>query len=772
MKDGLRYKHQFVNVEGKTVTTYIYDTYIQIEDDDVVQTLDLIEADDPLHLSTVDNDEEKFTPIKAKRLTIRFLSTQSYNIGTFSSGPDDRFKVTSQIENTIIFYGFLSLNNNREGWMPHSNVVTLIATDKLGALKDIDWTTDLGENPEGKYRIAEIVALCLKKTGLSLPIKVVNNVRHGSGVRTFEARFDSILNEIMVDEETDFFYENQEFTVTGTFNNNSTFHASAVTVGGGVTAIGVDENITTTEIAVAAVFTDTSSGHLYDKIYLDAKTFEKEIGLSEDCYTVLEKILKEDCFITQWLGEWWIMRVDEFEDTQIYVTEFNSDGDFVEFEAATTYNKTIGPDDDLWFSHEQTEITQDREHGFVKEEFEFETPLEIVCNIDFARGDLITEVSETQKHFELECWTLYRNVPPATPIGNEAYIRKIYSDTGYEVENFAVIDIGDTNDFYYLESEPIYVQESDRFDFNVDLKYNGQVLTGAGPFSTNAAQIRLYAEDGTRYTFNAGTSVDEAREWTLASSDFSTGSEYYVIEGDGDDDDTIWRSVSQYGTARDTTIPKSGYLTILLIASRKTNEFETHFGNLTFDYIPFVDGVYRKLRGQYHRIDRAVIQYEDEKETGYLAKREGQVYISDSPKPLYKGSMYFLSDSSYKLSHHFYLKSVLGSGEPTDDRYHPFGYIQVFSVWNQFRNANSIFYYKLNGGYEGSTATGFLENPPDLLHKFSINEDDPMSSGRYFMLLTFDHDLKLCESTGTLIEVYRTDLKKYGDVYEFKYKSE
>jgi hypothetical protein len=84
------------------------------------------------------------------------------------------------------------------------------------------------------------------------------------------------------------------------------------------------------ETAAAAVFLDYNSQfHWYDVVYLDAKTFESEIGESENCYTVLEKILGEDCFITQWKGNWWIFRLDEMENNPVYVAEFDLVGTYI-----------------------------------------------------------------------------------------------------------------------------------------------------------------------------------------------------------------------------------------------------------------------------------------------------------------------------------------------------------------------------------------------------------------------------------------------------------
>lgn len=97
----------------------------------------------------------------------------------------------------------------------------------MGLLKEKPLTLDGGANPTGKLWIAYWINLCLKKTGLNLPLIVHNNVRP---------------------------------YLDGTFLD--------------------------------------ASHHLYSDIFLDAKTFEKQIGESEDCYTVLEKILDKDCFFS------------------------------------------------------------------------------------------------------------------------------------------------------------------------------------------------------------------------------------------------------------------------------------------------------------------------------------------------------------------------------------------------------------------------------------------------------------------------------------------
>ena len=62
--------------------------------------------------------------------------------------------------------------------------------------------------------------------------------------------------------------------------------------------------------------------------------------------------------------------------------------------------------------------------------------------------------------------------------------------------------------------------------------------------------------------------------------------------------------------------------------------------------------------------------------------------------------------------------------------------------------------------------------PPDLINRFTLIDERADSLNRNFMLVTFDHDLFLCESVGTLVEILRVEPGKvYGDVWSIKYKT-
>src|SRR5687767_10081144 len=104
------YRIEHTNFEGQLVTVHITDTTtggVEVYHD--LTGVEIIRR-------TIDNNEDKFTVIRALELTLKFLSTSTINVNTFSSGADDRFKVDCFIGTTTYFTGFLAMDDLRE---PH-----------------------------------------------------------------------------------------------------------------------------------------------------------------------------------------------------------------------------------------------------------------------------------------------------------------------------------------------------------------------------------------------------------------------------------------------------------------------------------------------------------------------------------------------------------------------------------------------------------------------------------------------------------------------------
>lgn len=773
MQYGLIYRMEFKNIEGYTIRTDIIPTDVLIPDDDEPTIISLKGGASPLIISASNNDEDKFTPIRSKsaKIEIRTDTLNGIDSSTFSQGGDSLWRVNCYLQDTpqLIFQGFLMMADNQQPFQPDPQYVTLTATDHLAALKEAKLTDLDGLNPIGKYRVADLINFCLRKTGLELSFFVINNLRAGSGQLTFD-NVDFSANSINVHEQTKFFYPGQQITITGSVSNNITTTVTSV-----LTLTNTVANVAATlvdEIATNVTITDTASAsHWYDIVYLDAKTFESTIGESINCYDVLSKILGEDCYITQWHGNWWIMRVDEMEDNPFYVAEFSPEGVYIST-AVDTIEKSIGRLEDSKFANADTLLRFVRPHQFSRETFNYTPPLEIPCNINFSRGDFVSGTNP--KLYELDCWTKRRGGPGAynTPITITDFIVREFNDNDYEVERYIKITpqtghsgFSSTDD-EYIESEAIPVNIGDKFVADIDWRFDADI-------SSSSADLRLFrliliGNDGSMYILGEAVVGDGHPIWYPLSftSPLNTGKGATPVVF-GSQDETEW----QNKTWTAPPVPVTGELFIWLNQAYTNAAVPSgtviNYANLRFEYIPLINGTYAKVTAQQLQVTRL--------NDGYLANRDNEVFISDSPAPILKGSMFLNPAGEYILFPNWFAAAPWGNSYPPNQDYlHPYGYIQVFSVWNQYKGYNN----PSNGRgiginiFQGSVY-GLTDSWPDLLHKILLTDANQQTNNRFFMILSIEQDWKSCIWQGTFIEVYnRVILKSYNDTFTFKYINE
>lgn len=767
MAIGLYYTMEFTNVENVFVKVLIGDTTIEAE---VPQIIPLDPAGDPLRISTIDNAENKFSPIKGQQVAITFHSNGVTSLLTFADGPDDRFPVTILYGTTIIFYGFLSLADNQEAFLPPRNEVTLIANDKLGALKDIPLTdfggSVVGVNPEGKYTIGQLVAMCLQKTGLSLQLRVINNLRHGAGAITTFVTFSASGQYIIVDGSLfNFFYPGQEIVVTNSGSNNTTYHVTSVVIASGpVTQIFVSETIVTGEATVGVTLTDTSSSQHFYKTYLDAKTFEEEIGISENCYDVLSKILGYDCFILQYKECWWICRVDEYEDNPFYVARFDENGEFIDIYEETNLLKNLGKDETHWFEGEATVVLPTRPIKLAKLTYNYNYPLEIICNQSFERGDFIEDlpnetngdgVEEQVKSYTLDCWDSLSVGPGGVTLasydqppiaGSELYVKKYYfREEERRRELIIKATAGTGNGRSYMKTQPIEVTIKNLINLSINVDYSN--IGGSSGFINSPVLVGLFSNSGNIYFWEAHneSAPNAAQSWTLTSG--IAPPNWYM--GASIDEGQTQMSYES------PPVPESGKIYIYLI-NQYGNEVTAHYEQPEITITPFVNGSYRRYKGRYDKVEREA--------EGYLAKVDDEVFIADAFDKTLKGAMLFFANDEYQLTVQWYNAARYALGSPTDlTVVNPFGWIQAYSVWNQYRLSNRIFQTQMQG---------FGNDIPSLVHKYSITDSSPHSVNRNFLMLTCEKDLFNCNMTGTIEQVYHTvDGKSYEDPHELKYIS-
>lgn len=764
--DGAAYE----DIAGRNIRVDIFETGYQIPDIDTPEVIDMVPGGTPLTIDVIDNARDKFTPIKAKQATIRFKSDQNQGhvLDTFCDKPDDEWLVEiTDVDSggDMIFTGFLMLSDLEQLMQPDPNEVILVASDHLGALKDVPWSTDEGINPTGKYRIAEIIAMCLKKTGLSLDISVINNLRPGMGelVNTGTSTGFGVFSPNVISlgaSMAGFFYPGQRFTVSGTVSNNTTFTVLAVTVFL-TTQILVAETPVTETAPAPVTFTDDATGHIYDKCYIDAKTFEADINESENCYEVLSKILGFDCFLTQHRGFWWIMRVDEFDANNIYVAVFDQDGVLISPpNPLGTLVKDIGRLEIIKFANADLMMLPDRAYRMTRLTLNYVSPREILCNIDFSRGDLISASNPLDQTFQIECWTLRSGVPGnySTIEGTTATIHRIYNVNGYETERYIVLtprtteEVSTIDDATYIESQAIPMDVNDKFTASVDYRLTHN--------EAGIEDVRLF-----RFVLHG---IDDS---------------WWILDHDPDGQNPVWRDTAGWTTfsgagATDVNFDIEGWQTLSVEApplpvtgdvycwlnqlnqnSASFDDHDIHFANLNLTYIPLINGSYQKYAGHYNQVTRATDP------TKYKAALDEDVYIGDAPKKVLKGGIFILSGSSYVLVPVFYSSAQFALGPPTDGTFlHPYGWHQIQAVWNQYRNNTRFF----SGSVRGLGASW-----PDLLYKYTLTDVNPNYQNRYFMLISFGQNWKDQMWSGVLAECYRiVPGRVYTDTFVFKYISD
>ena len=705
------YRIQFNNVEEQAIECTLTD---ETGDLDII---DIEGAEDAVRIVSQDNDESKYSPIKAKKCVIKFLNSQTVNFRTFASGEDNKWLVTVKINSLTVFIGHLEQGDIQEPFQYQENqIVTLTATDGLGILKshrledvfNVWSATPCGLN---ENRIIDYVASCLASTGLELTINVINNLRE---------------------------QDNDDTTDTTTY------------------------------------------GNIYATLYLSLRTFEDgQVGKYMTCYDILEKILGHDCVCFQEKGQWWIVRVTEWrQDFNMIKTVFDFDGTALSFEALN-YEKGLGlkdlagtpfgtPDAAAYFSQDKTMRSLERPVKSVSLEYKYENPIEILANATLQRGDFIADLPDelspdgitlTAKSFNTDCWEYKKDVPPTTQDSTE-YTKVLYSG-GQEVERFIHMEPTVGTPFYYLASlQNIPVSYFDKISFGMSVRYSDDV-SGTGLFLKTQAQLRLTADDGTFWTCHVsvpGTLAPEPGKFWVQAPDgnWTTNQEFLIWEDDADVVDfSQWNSL----TFDCPPAPRSGTIEVILTNSNDPDVRSKDFSSLDFKIIPYINGSFGIFNSQSDTSTRDGV---------YFTSIEDDVFISNAPRAIFKGALLKFNGTNFVPVDLFY------EGQQYDQTTGPdhlatYGELRVRAYHNQFRNGDEIVKANCQGLGEGVTDANGLDDHPGLIHRYFLKDLEPTTLVRAFLLVSQDVDLRNCEWTGTLIKTFDTDIGFVTDTYTFSY---
>lgn len=658
-----------------------------IEEDEEIE-LELAET--PALIEVVDNDEDKYTPIRSKQLQIQIHSTSEVDISNFS-GTDNQFYVEFAVGaiDRVVFSGFLSVSDLRQPFQAPPAVITLTATDGLGFLKDIPLVDYNGDEFTNENKIIEYIGGALRQTGLNLQILTEMNIRE-------------------VDYSAD------------------------------------------------------SGGHFYNTIYLDAKTFEQKIGEFVSGYDALRYILGEMCELSQEKNRWYIRRIHEIEgDTSHPRLQalYGPDGSFLENITSDLTEKQIGADMtlyDLGFMNDDAEVFKVRGYKSVRHNFNYQVPDEIPCNSEFIRGDFIEDLPDTTvddltcqvKSYELDCWEKLFSGPSGDEPATVDIVTKRVFYSGQEIQRY--IEIPQTSgEFTFVLSQHIPVEIGDKLNIAATRRLSGNPGSSSRELGV---QTRLYADDGTFWTCHGkNNGPGDFAYWDECDSTFLTNQRYFFYEYDSADNKTKPKDLFDGESA---PIPRTGYIRIgLFQSSGFGGSYDTYYDDISFDYKGMINGSRELYQGQYHLSER---------DTNDNATREVDVYISDSPKKLYKGALLKYSGGNYVLTNEFYDHWVFPSGPPSDEYIHPYGQIQNQDVWNQYSREFVGFEGTIDGLDTDKYDSNWMTEVPGFIHSYTIKDANENTNNKVFKLIRCQQDFNLCEFELMLLEVFdRTIAKNY-----------
>jgi len=727
----LRYKMNFVDkASGYPVVINIY--YPDFDG----EVIELIPADSPCIVSELNSSENIFSSIRAKEYKIKFVTDNLVYPGIvdFATNNDNDWKVDILVNGATWLTGFILTDQISEGWYTDNtnHYIELTATDNLGTLKkiplkDIDGTDFV---PTTKQFLIDIVKAALNQANDRLPINIFDNL--------FEVNFSDRNDTVVNSYETtltgtaphSFIYLIQGvlvnvgdiITITGSVSNNGTFTVTDIDRTEYFAHFTVAETVVneagtaSVNMDVSHVATDIDS---YQQCMVDMRTFVTNYTIYDDAYTVLTKILESrNSVLFQHLGEWYIVRISElFLLDTINGTRYEIDDSMTAVTNAS-WKADLNQDGDI-IPVEQFMIKSFLNPVLSNKVFyKYSNFDELFCNELWQRGPITTD-TDTLKEYDVDCWNHYQGAIISTTPASVGWGRRQVIDAGTSavVESYIFLEheTGSGGESF-VRSSPSQISKEDK----ITISFSRRVKNGyTGSGTESLARVLLYAYDGTRYT------LDDDGQWYLSNSTFTSFAKILIQSFSSGDNRNDWFEK----TVEADFIPKSGELVILLYEGSATNFTgqETHFRDLKVTYQSYLDGRrFVGVDGDYNKLTLS---------TALKDTAEYEVFLSDSPKYLFKGAL-FLSDE-ITLTSLWYEMSDPAVEYP----------IKRFNAIDHYRVSHRNMLKS-----DGTFYNWIKDNPINSIQKITINNGD--ANKRFMPAYLRDLDISGSRFSSLLIEVF------------------
>jgi len=401
-------------------------------------------------------------------------------------------------------------------------------------------------------------------------------------------------------------------------------------------------------------------------------TVDVNATAADDCYTALEKIVRcFRCRLFQEDGRWNMVSLYEYLNPAGFSYKEYTLGDPVAGIVPVTvvdagvnkdYSISIGKDEIIHPVAEDQVLYLKLATKWIKLTYNYDQSQNKVCNQDLTEGDRNVTYDETinsavidpniQPAVDLQtfgydayCWQHLNgtnnggahNPYPSNPPNSRSFIRAVEDFLGYETDRFLVLEPATDGKLSYMRSSRFRADVADIVQISFSWRTRVDIHFG-GSFS--AAKLLLYGDDGSFWSLNTagdGSIPGNGPEWDVTNANFqqTSGGTPNIGTGLITDSTTNWQSVTANENISFVNpaakLPVSGTLELLLIIDpAASGAQEVWFKDITVTVLPYLQGSYRQLKGDYN--------YSSSNNNIKQTLSE-DVEISDSPKRYFKGAL-------------------------------------------------------------------------------------------------------------------------------------
>lgn len=711
----------------------LYEVYFEFLDYSGPVT-QLTGADNALTIRCTSGDENKMEPIMGSEALINIFvdETTPVDITDLVAEHDNDIRVTVYREEDYtksVFQGFVVVEDNSQPFADPPFTLALRALDGLGLLKNVDLVDLDNLLFVGNQSILSWIMQILYKTDQTLNLRVYFNIFHISFSQLQGALEQVYLSSI-------------------TFSQGDAFNVAP-------TDPTIDINSTA----------------------------------ADDCYTALEKIVRcLRCRLFQEDGVWNMVSLYEYlNPAGMSYREYafgSVSGGLVGITPVATASAIdmsagVGRLESIYPIGEDQNIYLKLATKWIKLTFNYDQSQNKVCNQDLSEGDrnatydevisssvidaTITPVVNLQTNgYDLYCYSSFegQNNDPTTggPYPSQSatfksFIRDSVDQLGYSLLRNMVIGNPTSGKTAYVRTNRFLLDVGDILQ--ISLSWRRRV----GVSNDNMdIHVFLYGDDGTFWAMNGILPANPAISWQQVGSDFrrpTFNTVPFLGSGNTPGSSNVWNSLSfnQTSTAASpyAKAPVSGQVEILIPHNAAGGILETWIKDLSITILPYLQGSYTQLKGDYNY---------SAKNTNIKQTESDTVEISDSPKRYFKGAL-------LKANGDILTPQWTRAGQNDNAR---FTQLMERIMYNHL----SRMVNKIEGSFKGlvyvPAADPTTIRPNGFLNSYYFTEASEPT--KRFMLTSFEKDYATGQSRSVFVEVLK-DQNDDGfaapDAYQFSY---